>query len=242
VTLFGVLTIWLPRVVCEGGGRVSLPYAIRRPYQRLGDAVLAQSGRWAALGLSRRPMQTEIGEQLPPPVGLPKLNATLQPVRQPVELTVRRVRPGIRLAAIGVTLLEPAAARAPDSLGRQRAVTPREKVGRLVALGLYPQPGRWGVLAWAWAERESQDAWQRLLTPVETRASYRERGVELFIPEGGTGLLAALNLRYPAIPHQRCLFHKLRNLWPAIRPPVTLARAAAHAFKRSLFQQVRAIV
>lgn len=241
VTSFGVLNIWLPRVVCECGGSVPLPYSILQPYQRIWDDLLEQIGRWATLGLSLRQMQAEIGEQLQTQVGLRKLNEAVQHIRQPVELTLSSVPPIILLDAIWVTLLEPDASGRQDSLGRQRVVKQREKVCLLVALGLYPQSGRWGILAWALAEDESQDAWERLLTPLERRGAYRERGLELFIHDGGTGLVAALNLMYPHIPHQRCLFHKLRNLWNAIRPPANLTRAETRAFKRHLFQQVRTV-
>ncbi len=151
-------------------------------------------------------MQTEIGEQLHTQVGLRKLNEAVQAVRHPVELTLSSVPPVILLDAIWLTLLEPEAAGSADRLGRQRAHKHREKVCLLVALGLYPQTGRWGVLAWVLAENESQDAWERLLIPLEARGVYRERGVERFIHDGGTGLIAALRLMYPHIPHQRCLF------------------------------------
>jgi hypothetical protein len=241
VTTFGVLTIWLPRVVCECGGSVPLPYSILQPYQRLWDDVLEQIGRWATLGLSLRQMQTEIGEQLQTQVGLRKLNETVQHVRQPTDLLLSSVPPIILLDAIWVTLLAPDAVRHPDRLGRQRLLKHREKVCLLVALGLYPQTGRWGVLAWTLAENESQDGWERLLIPLEARGLYRERGLELFIHDGGAGLIAALNLMYPSIPHQRCLFHKLRNLWHAIRPPATLPRDQVLAFKRTLLQQVQTV-
>ncbi len=241
VTTFGVLTIGLPRVVGECGGSVPLPFSILQPYQRLWDDVLEQIGRWATLGLSLRQMQTEIGEQLHTQVGLRKLNEAVQAVRPPVELTLSSVPPVILLDAIWLTLLEPEAAGSPDRLGRQRAHKHREKVCLLVALGLYPQTGRWGVLAWVLAENESQDAWERLLIPLEARGVYRERGVERFIHDGGTGLIAALRLMYPHIPHQRCLFHKLRNLWHAIRPPTTLSRDEVQAFKRTLVHQAQAV-
>ena len=52
---------------------------------------------------------------------------------------------------------------------------------------------------------------------------------------------AALQVMYPHIPHQRCLFHKFHNLWHAIRPPANLPRQALLAFKRTLFQQVRTV-
>jgi transposase-like protein len=241
VTGFGVLTIWLPRVVCECGGSVTILFSILRPYQRLWDDLVAQIGRWASLGLSLRQMQREIGDQVRTQVGLRKLNAVVQRVRPPLEVTLSSVPPVILLDAIWVTLLEPIGTTYKDRLGRQRENKAGDKVCVLVALGLYPQSGRWGILGWSLAESESQDAWERLLVPLETRGLYRERGVELVIHDGGAGLIAALNLMYPYVPHQRCLFHKLRNLWQAIQLPDDLTRPEARAFKRDLIQQLQAI-
>jgi hypothetical protein len=220
---------------------VDIPFSILKPYQRLWEDVLAQIERWAKLGLSLRQMQEEIGTQMHTQVGLRKLNEVVQQVQPPVELTLRSVPPVILLDAIWVTLLEPQASRQRDTLGRQRVTQQREKVCVLVALGLYPHSGRWGILGWQLADSESQQAWEGLLVPLEMRGLYRERGVELFIHDGGTGLIAALNLMYPHIPHQRCLFHKLRNLWHALRPPAHLTRAEVQLFKQDLIQHARAI-
>ena len=241
VTCFGVLDVWLPRVVCECGGSVNIPFSIVEPYQRLWTDLLAQIGRWAGLGLSLRQMQTEIGEQMQSQVGLRTLNTVRQQVRQPVELSLSSVPPVVLLDAIWVTCLNPSPTQRLDRLGRQRVPKHRNKVCLLVALGLYPQTGRWGILAWHLADSESQTAWEQLLAPLEVRGLYRERGVELFIHDGGSGLIAALQMMYPHIPHQRCLFHKFRNLWHAIRPPANLPRQALLTFKRTLFQQVRTV-
>lgn len=242
VTSYGVVTIWLPRLVCDCGGSVEIPFRMLAPYQRLWDDLLTQIGRWATLGLSLRQMQREIGEQLHTQLGLRKLNTVVQQVRQPVERTLSSVPPVILLDAIWMTCLEPTSTRLTDKLGRRRQPKHREKVCLLVALGLYPQTGRWGILAWTLADNEGQAAWERLLSPLEIRGLHRERGVELFIHDGGSGLIAALQLMYPHIPHQRCLFHKLRNLWQAIRTPVNLSREPLKAFKRALFQQVQTVL
>ena len=42
-------------------------------------------------------------------------------------------------------------------------------------------------------------------------------GVELIATDGGQGLLAALPLVYPRIPHQRCWAHKVRNILNSVR-------------------------
>ena len=241
VTSLGVIDFQLPRVVCQCGGSVQVPFSILKPFQRLWDDVVEQVGRWANLGLSLRQMQGEIGFQSQTQVGLRKLNEVTQTVKQPVGVTLSSVPPVIMLDAIWVTLLTPTETVRPDSKGRMRVEKTGEKVCVLVALGLYPQSGRWGILGWEVADGESQANWERLLVPLEARGLYHERGVELFIHDGGSGLIAALELMYPHVPHQRCLFHKLRNLWQAIQPPDGLSREDARAFKREVFQQVRQV-
>lgn len=241
VTQFGVLDIWWPRVVCECGGSVRIPFSIVAPYQRLWEDVVEQIGQWATWGVSLRQMQHAIGDQLGTQVGLRKLNEVVHRVPAPVESPLRSVPPVIMLDAIWLTLLEPTGATQRDRAGRLRTVRAKEKVCLLVALGLYPQSGRWGILGWTLAHSESQTEWERLLVPLETRGLYRERGVELFIHDGGSGLIAALDLLYPHLPHQRCLFHKLRNLRAAIQPPPELFRAEARAFKHDLMQHLRTI-
>ena len=241
VTSFGVLTFWLPRVVCECGGSVHIPFSIVQPYQRIWDDVLEQIGRWADLGLSLRQMQGEIGTQIDTQVGLRKLNEVVQDVELPAPLQLTSVPPVIMLDAIWVTLLQDTGTTRKDAANRHRPVKEKHKVCVLVALGLYPQSGRWGILGWHVADAESQIAWEALLLPLENRGLYRERGLELFIHDGGKGLIAALNLMYPAIPHQRCAFHKLRNLWHSIQTPKHLSKEQKTSFKQEIIQQVQSI-
>jgi hypothetical protein len=238
VTTFGVVNYGLPRVVCACGGSVQIPFSILQPYQRFWDDVLQQISRWAGFGLSLRQMQQAIGEQLRTQVGLRKLNAVVQDVAVPPAIELTSVPPIIMLDAIWVPLLEARQTTQRDRLGRQRNVKVGQKVCVLVALGLYPQSGRWGILGWAVADEESQTAWEGLLLPLEQRGLYRQRGVELFIHDGGSGLRAALDLIYPHIPHQRCLFHKLRNLWHSIQTPPDVSPQQRRLLKSQLLQLI----
>lgn len=242
VTCYGVLSFWLPRVICECGGSVTIPFSIIQPYQRIWDDLLTQIDRWAALGLSLRQMQGEIGDQIATQVGLRKLNEVVHNVETITPLQLTSVPPVIMLDAIYVTLLQDTTISHEDTLGRQRQVKEGHKVCVLVALGLYPQSGRWGILGWHIAESESKDSWETLLLPLENRGVYRERGLELLIHDGGKGLIAALDLIYPHIPHQRCTFHKLRNLWHSIQTPKHLSKDEKIAFKQELIQQVQPIL
>lgn len=237
VTTYGVVNFALPRVRCQCGGSVRIPFSILQPYQRWWEDILEQIERWAQLGLSLRQMQAEIGDEIGTQVGLRKLNQAVQSVQQRAKIELSSVPPVIMLDAIWVTLLVDTAQSQKDKSGRKRRIKKREKICVLVALGIYPQNQRWGILDWELAESEDQAAWERLLLRLENRGVYRERGLELLIHDGGKGLIAALNLIYPHIAHQRCLFHKLRNLWQAIQTSDGMARKDKHKFKRDIIQQ-----
>lgn len=239
VSVYGVLNFWLPRVVCSCGGSVSIPFSMLKPYQQIWEDVISQIGRWAELGLSLRQMQGEIGEQMGTQVGLRTLNEVVQTVPLANGIEFSSVPPIIMLDAIWVTLLEATGTTHSDRLHRQRSVKARQKVCVLVALGLYPQTGRWGILGWHIAPSENQEAWEALLTPLEARGVYRQRGLELFIHDGGKGLIAALDQLYPHVPHQRCAFHKLRNLWQSIQAPTSMTPLQRRTFKHDLLHQVR---
>jgi putative transposase len=174
-------------------------------------------------------------------VGLRTLNQVVHAVEQPIDMALSSVPPIVMLDAIWLTLLAPTGATQADRLQRQRAVKSKQKVCVLVALGLYPQSGRWGVLGWQMAAEESQAAWEHLLIPLEARGLYRQRGLELFIHDGGKGLRAALDYLYPHIPHQRCAFHKLQNLWHTIQTPDGLTPHQRIELKLHILQPLQAI-
>lgn len=241
VTEVGVVDFWLPRVVCQCGGSVQIPFSILRPYQQMWTDVELQVERWADLGLSLRQMQAELGHHSQTQVGLRTLNQMVNQHDSVVNIALSSVPPVVMLDAIWVTLLHPTGDTKPDELKRVRQVKARHKVCVLVALGLYPQSQRWGILAWHIASSESQEGWETLLLPLEERGLYRQQGLELLIHDGGKGLIAALNLLYPTVPHQRCSFHKLRNLWNSIKVSDELSRDERRQLKQDLLQQAQTI-
>jgi putative transposase len=82
----------------------------------------------------------------------------------------------------------------------------------LTALGVDLE-GRREVLAFRACAEEDKDGWSCLLQDL------RNRGVgeiDLGVPDGHDGLLAAVSALFPATPRQRCLVHKQRNVMNAI--------------------------
>ena len=186
-------------------------------------------------------MQAELGWHCQTQVGLRTLNTLVQQVESPTRITLASVPPVVLLDAIWVSVLHPTGQIKTDRLGRERVSKTGSKRAVLVALGVYPQSQRWGILDWELASGEDQASWERLLVRLENRGVYRERGVALILHDGGKGLSAALHLIYPHIPHQRCVFHKLRNLWSSIQVPLHLSRSQRQAFKREIIRQAAPI-
>lgn len=240
-TLLGEIEVWYPRVVCGCGGSVSVPLRLLRPYQRFWDDIDGQIGQWAEWGISLRQMQTSLSDTLSSAVGLRRLNACVQNIRQAAVTPLASVAPILLLDAIWVTVLRSTGERRRDRRGRLRTVKRKHKVPLLVALGVWPS-GRWEVLDWWVGEQEDYASWEALLLRLEARGVYRQRGLQLILHDGNSGLRAALKQLYPQVPQQRCLFHKLRNLWQAITLPEPMDKTQARQYKRALLTALRTIV
>ncbi len=119
-----------------------------RPYQQIWEDVYEQINRWADIGLSLRQMQEELGIQSGTQIGLRSLNDVVNDVAKPPFIELQSIPPVVMLDAIWLTLLEDSPETQSDCLKRQRRIKVRKKCCVLVALGLYPQSGRWGILAW----------------------------------------------------------------------------------------------
>ena len=100
VTGVGVVDFWLPRVVCDCGGSVEIPFSILRPYQQIWSDVELQVDRWADLGLSLRQMQTELGHQSQTQVGLRTLNQIVNQHDSVTTIELSSVPPVVMLDAI----------------------------------------------------------------------------------------------------------------------------------------------
>ncbi|MBI5376782.1 MAG: IS256 family transposase [Candidatus Schekmanbacteria bacterium] len=80
----------------------------------------------------------------------------------------------------------------------------------LVALGV-THDNKKEVIDFKLACGESQSSWESFLNDLYRRGITGE-GVDLIVVDGGTGLLAALDMVYSGIPVQRCWAHKTHNV------------------------------
>jgi hypothetical protein len=212
------------------------------PTKRIGSDVDAQIARWGALSISLREMQGELAHSY---MGVLGQRTLLQRLHQLQNLTPgadERPTPPIRQwDAIWFTQLCATGQWRSDGKGRRRPVKSRRKRCLLIALGVWPDSDRQEVLAWRLADGEDPESWLTFLSQLEEQGLRDENGLELIIHDGGSGLCAALHTIHFDATEQRCLFHKLRNIWQAIRVADDLPQHERIRQRRTIYRDFVAI-
>jgi transposase-like protein len=243
LTWWGLLTIYLPRVRCVCGGSVRIDFGgLLRPYQRIWDDVDAQIQRWGTLALSLRQMRREL-ERLH--IGSLALRTLTQRLHWLGNLVPNReaddVPPILQVDAIWATLLRPNGKVRRDRKGRRRPVKGRFKVPIMIAMGVWPDTDRCEILCWRLGESESAEEWVKFLEILEAQGIRGENGLRLITHDGGPGLCSALQTVWFDADQQRCLFHKFRNLYHAIKTPENLSAKQQRRRRKKIFKDFRKI-
>jgi transposase-like protein len=235
-TAWGRLKIRVPQLECVCKGSVKVPFQTLRSRQRLWDDLEGEIRERYGWGMSLRWIKACVDTRLKSSVGLRTLN---ERVRQMAQLAgpwrqspLEDVPPVVRVDGIWVTLMRDTEEVKKDRLGRNRAVKTGQKVPILVAQGVWPASGRQEVVAWVAGSAEDEESWEALFTQMWERGISPKRGFQLLVGDGAAGLEQARRTVYWDVPFQRCVFHKLRNIWRDIVLPDHLEGEAARAYKR----------
>lgn len=235
-THWGRVRISVPQVECRCGGYVRVPFQTLRPRQRIWDDLEGEIRERSGWGMSLRRIKACLDARLRSSVGLRTLNDR---VRQIADLAhawqtepVVDVPPVVSVDGLWVTLMQITEETKGDLLGRLRGVKRAKKVPLLVAQGIWPASDRREVIAWLVGAAEDEASWQALLTRMWERGITPKQGLRLLIGDGSAGLEAALPHVYWDVDFQRCVFHKLRNIWRDIVLPEGLESQEARAHKR----------
>lgn len=243
LTRWDVVSIELPRIRCRCGGSVQIDFGdLLRPHQRIWDDVDAQIRRWSAMALSLRQMRKELAHLHIGPLALRTLNkrlhqlADLEPDCDPED-----VPPILQVDAIWVTQLRSNGKVRRDRRGRKRPVKGRFKRPVLIAMGVWPDSDRSQILHWQLGESENAEDWVSCLEVLEAQGIRGENGLKLIIHDGGSGLRSALQTVWFDAEQQRCLFHKLRNIYNAIQISDDLSPKQRRQRRKAIFKDFRTI-
>jgi transposase-like protein len=109
-----------------------------------------------------------------------------------------------------VKIAYPTGAYRPDAQGRRRAVKRKHKRVVLSALGVWPD-GPWEIVHGKIAEGERADTWKAFFGELY-RKGIAEATTDLVVSDGAPGLESALDHHLYGVAHQRCIFHKIKQL------------------------------
>ena len=225
-TSWGRLRISVPQVECICEGTVKVPFQTLRSRQRIWDDLEGEIRERCGWGMSLRWIKEWLDAKLSSSVGLRTLNERVRQIAGLVSgwqhEVLEEVPPVVRVDGIWVTLMVPTGEVKKDRLGRRRPVKQAQKVPILIAQGVWPTSGR----------QEDEESWELLLTQMYERGICPERGLCLLVGDGSAGLREARQTVYWDVLFQRCIFHKLRNIWRDIVVPEGLEGRTARAYKR----------
>lgn len=112
---------------------------------------------------------------------------------------------------VNVKVLLPTGTYRTNQRGQRRPVKRREGRVILVALGLWPD-GRRQVLYFEMVNKETKDNWKKFFRHLLAKGLDTSQ-LQLVVSDGRPGLHTAICSVFPkTVKHQRCIFHKLKNL------------------------------
>ena len=122
-----------------------------------------------------------------------------------------------------------------DASGRRRAVKGQQKLVMLTALGLWDD-GHWEILTWQLAANEDAASWGTFVGTLY-RKGITEATTQLIVSDGTKGLDKALYSHLYGVPHQRCIFHKIKNIADHLQYRELMAEAGAATPSRQAKQK-----
>jgi transposase-like protein len=217
LAMWGGLHLAVPRVECACGHCPPIPFALLDRYDRLWSDLDATIIQCTALALSLRSVSAVLELPSGQVVSIGAVHRRVVAVAvlaaQEMKQPLADVPPVIMLDGLWGTFMADSGQRKLDKQGRLRKVKRRQTVPLLVAYGVDPQTGEKRLLAWVQGKAESTDDWERLLSTLHGRGVHYGAGLRLFVHDGSSGLEAALEMvDFGPVRHQRCIFHKLRNV------------------------------
>jgi transposase-like protein len=218
-------------------------------YERCWGALLDQQVLSYCLGLSLRDLQEAMRLTLGEVLSLEACNRLVLGLEARVEVwKTRRLAappPIVMVDGCWVKIAYPSGEVRVDALGRRRAVKRKQKRVVLTALGVWPD-GHWEIVYWKIAAQEDAETWNAFIGELYNKG-ITEETTQLVISDGTKGLPTALERHLPCVPHQRCLFHKIKNIADHLRytdlaldptrPPAEAARRAKQARKKAILAE-----
>ena len=194
-------------------GNAALEWQTISRYQRCWGPCLDQQVMHYCLGLSLRDLQEAMDETRGEVLSVASCNRIVASVGQRAEAcnTQPLEAPPAMLLVDGmwITIASPNGKMTVETQGRRRAVKRKQKRVMLSALGVWPD-GHWDIVHWQRAVGEHATTWKTFFGPLYAKGLTAET-TKLVVRDGAQGLESALDDQFYGVPHQRCVFHKIKH-------------------------------
>jgi transposase-like protein len=119
--------------------------------------------------------------------------------------------PAIIVDGVNLKILCPTDTYRINQRRQRRMVKRREERVLLAALGVWPD-GRYQILYFEVVDKETKANWKQFFKRLKAKGLDTDE-LQLVVSDGRPGLHTAIRAVFPeSVKHQRCIFHKLKNL------------------------------
>mgnify|MGYP001033705538 CR=1 FL=1 len=119
--------------------------------------------------------------------------------------------PVIIVDGVNIKMMCPTGTYHVNRRGQRRMVKRRIESVILAALGVWPD-GRYQILYFEVFDKETKANWKQFFRHLQVKGLDTDK-LQLVVSDGRPGLHTAIHASFPkTVKHQRCVFHKLKNL------------------------------
>jgi len=195
-------------------GNGNLEWQTISRYERCWGPLLDQQVMHYCLGLSLRDLQESMYMTLGEVLSVASCNRIVASVGQQAEAfktqPLAAPPPMLLVDGMWIKIAYPSGKMTVDSQGRRRAVKRQQKRVMLSALGVWPD-GHWEIVHWQIAAGENATTWKTFFGQLSAKGMTEET-TQLVVSDGAQGLESALDDHFYGVPHQRCIFHKIKHI------------------------------
>jgi transposase-like protein len=195
-------------------GNGALPWQSITRYERCWGPLLDHQVMSYCLGHSLRDLQETMALTLGEVLSLAACNRLVSRVAEHLEgfktQALESPPPILLVDGMWVKIAYPTGECRLDAQGRRRAVKRKQQRVVLSALGVWPD-GHWEIVHWKVAEGERADTWKAFFGELYLKG-VTEATTALVVSDGANGLESALDYHLYGVAHQRCIFHKIKQL------------------------------
>lgn len=195
-------------------GNGNLEWQTISRYERCWGPFLDQQVMNYCLGLSLRDLQESMYVTLGEVLSVASCNRIVASVGQRAAAfktqPLKAPPPILLVDGMWIKIAYPNGKMTVDSQGRRRAVKRKQKRVMLSALGVWPD-GHWDIVHWQIAAGENATTWKTFCGQLYAKGMTEET-TKLVVSDGAQGLESALDYHFYGVPHQRCIFHKIKNI------------------------------